>query len=53
MALGRSLFGPGIRAEVVVLPVLTVVLAFLEDQLSAGSIRVWSAMAQDQLRARM
>lgn len=41
----RVTLGPGICAEVVVLPVLTSVLALLGDLLSPGGIWVWSAVA--------
>ena len=46
-SLGRSL-----RAEVVVLPVLTGVPTLLVDQLFPGGIWVWSAVAQDQTWAQ-
>ena len=44
--------GGTLKAEVVVLPVLTGVLALLGDQLSPGGICVWSVVAQDQLWAQ-
>jgi hypothetical protein len=40
-------FGPGIWAEVMVLPLLTGVSTLLADQVSPNSIWVWSAVAQD------
>jgi hypothetical protein len=38
---------------VVVLPVLTGESALLGDQLSPGSVWVWSVVTQDQLQAQM
>ena len=39
--------GSRIGAEKVVLPVLTGMIALLRDKFSAGSIWVWSTVAQD------
>ena len=44
----RSL-GQSLRAEVVVLPVLTGISALQGDQLSHGGISVWRIVIQDQL----
>jgi hypothetical protein len=41
--------GSSLKTEVVVLPVLTIVLALLGDQLSPGGIWAGRAVAQDQL----
>lgn len=41
--------GPGIWAEVLVLPVLTGVPTLLGDKLSPGDICIWNAVVQDQL----
>ena len=42
-----------LQAEMVVLPVLTVVLALLRDQLFSSTIWVWRVVAHGQLQAWM
>ena len=50
---GKVSLGSGIWAEVVILPVLIGVSAFLGDLLSPDDIWIWSAVAQNQLWANI
>jgi hypothetical protein len=51
--MGQVPLGPGILAEVMVLPVLASKSALPGDQLSPDGIWVWNAVAQDQLWVQM